>query len=125
MGRSGRTKKIIELPGAAAEAVIFPGGVPGESADFEPLPASPRTRFRGNGRVRASVDGSEANVCLHWKDDGGPTGGYSGPHGPASRLSEEGTPRIEHHYPAQRQLEGDSRHMGGNEGSDSRNRPES
>ena len=72
--------------------VIFPGGVPGESADFEPSPASPRMAFHGSGRVRTAADRSEANVCLEWKQGGDPTGGYSRNDGPGWRPSDEGPP---------------------------------
>ena len=36
----------------------------------------PSTPFHRSGRVRAAVDGSEANVCLHWKQSGDTAGGY-------------------------------------------------
>ena len=52
----------------------------------------PSTPFHRSGRVRAAVDGSEANVCLHWKQGGDLTGGCSGPHGPVRRPSEDEAP---------------------------------
>ena len=70
----------------------FPGGLPVESADFEPSLASPSTPFYQSGSVRGGVDGSEANVCLHWKHGGDPTGGSNRSHGPVGRPSEEGAP---------------------------------
>ena len=48
------------------------------------------TPFHWSGRVRAAVDGNEANICLHWKQGGDPTGGYSRPHVPVRRPSEGG-----------------------------------
>ena len=101
----------------------FSRRVPGESADFEPSSASPSTSFHRSGRVRAVVDGSEANVCLHWKQSGDTAGGYCRSHRPVGRPREEGAPLTQHHCPARRQLEGDSIHMASNEGNDSRNRP--
>ena len=47
------------------------GGVPGESAGFEPSPASPSTPFHGSEMVRAAVKGSEANVCFRLKKSRG------------------------------------------------------
>ena len=72
--------------------VIFPGGMPGESAEFEPSPASPNTPFHGRGKVRATVDRSEANICLRWKQGKDATESCSRPHGPIRRPSEEGAP---------------------------------
>ena len=68
-GRSGRTKKSSSSTSSEG-TVILPGGVPRESADYEPSPASPSTSFHESERVRDAVDGGKANVCLHWKQSG-------------------------------------------------------
>ena len=85
-------ERILELPGAAEAQSFLQEGCPGNQLTFEPSPASPSIHFHGSGRVRASVDGNEANVGHHWKQGGDPTGGYSRLHGPARRPSEEGAP---------------------------------
>ena len=99
--------------GSGGDAVIFPGGMPGESADFNPhqqAQARLSTEARGLGlpstearRTPASMDSSR-------------------PHGPDRRPSDEDCPSVEHHCSARRQFAGDSRYVGGNKGSDGRNR---
>ena len=84
MGRQRGTvgvRKTHRAARSSGRTVIFSGGVPRESADFELSPASPSTPFHGRERVRAAVDRSESNVCLHWKQGGEPTGGSSTLHG--------------------------------------------
>ena len=77
-------EKILELPGAA-EAVIFPGGVPGESADSQALPAGPSTPFYWRGRVKTAIDRNEENVGIHREQSGDLVGGPSRPHKPIER----------------------------------------
>ena len=55
----------------------FPGGVPGQSADSQTLPASPTTPVLGSGRVRAAVDRSKENVGIHREQDGDLAGAIS------------------------------------------------
>ena len=63
-GAAGVRIKSSSYTRTSGGTVIFPGGVPGELADFEPSPASPSAPFHGSGSARAAVDGREANVRL-------------------------------------------------------------
>ena len=82
---------ILELPLAAEAQSFFQEGCPG-TADSEPLSASPSTPFHWSGRVRAAVDDSETNVCLHWTQGGDRTGGSCRHHESVRRPSEDGAP---------------------------------
>ena len=58
-GAVGVRKNHRATRSSGGTAVIFPGGVPGKSADFKPSPASPCTPFHGSGKVKA-VPSTEA-----------------------------------------------------------------
>ena len=90
-GRSARKKTHLATRSGGG-TFFFLGGVPEEFVDFKPSRVSPSTPIHGGGRVRAAVDGSETNVCLHWKQGGDPTGGHRRYHGPVRRPSEKGAP---------------------------------
>ena len=84
-------REIIELPGLV-EAVIFPAGIPGQSADIATSAASPSIPFYGGEKVGAAVDRSRAYVCLYLEQGWDPTEGSGRPHWPPRKPSEEGLP---------------------------------
>ena len=71
-GAVGVRKKKLELKGAAEAQQFFQEGCPENQLTLSPHQQAQARPFHWSGRVRAAVDGSEANVCLQWEAGWGP-----------------------------------------------------